>query len=539
LGCARVSGTAAVAEGGSGRIYRQKNKQDKEEMAEESDFDSIVGRLDIDERPRPSHRDRLRWEVLSTFNEIRRRTVPRWTVPEAVRRIMMRGLFLKIAVTAVIVIGAAAGIKQLGGRTTVEKTANVPTPMPSPTPGRTEDSNMIKLDFDLPKPMFEGTKHNIRVPHLEKLSDKPRKAFLAPAGTRNVALGKPVSSSDEEPVIGEMEMITDGDKEAADGSYVELGPLLQHVTVDLEGEHEIYAVLVWHYHKQKTVYFDVVVQVAEDADFTQNVRTVFNNDIDNSSGLGAGKDMHYIETHKGKLIDAKGVRGRYVRLYSRGNTANDLNHYIEVAVYGKPVTGPAALAPIEIKLPRRMFVGTPQDRRVENLRAPLGRARPALLAPVGTTNVALGKAVSSSDEEPVIGEIEMITDGDKEATDGSYVELGPSLQHVTIDLGGIHEIYAVVLWHYHKQARVYFDVAVQVADDADFVANVRTLFNNDVDNSAGLGVGKDMHYTETNEGELIDAKGARTRYVRLYSRGNTSDELNHYIEVEVYGRPVK
>jgi len=31
-----------------------------------------------------------------------------------------------------------------------------------------------------------------------------------------------------------------------------------------------------------------------------------------------------------------GVKGRYVRLYSNGNTANRLNHYIEVEVWGKP-----------------------------------------------------------------------------------------------------------------------------------------------------------------------------------------------------------
>jgi hypothetical protein len=80
---------------------------------------------------------------------------------------------------------------------------------------------------------------------------------------------------------------------------------------------------------------------------------------------------------------------------------------------------------------------------------------------------------------------------------------------------------------------------VQVADDADFITNVRTLFNNDIDNSAGLGVGKDKHYTETNEGKLIDARGVKARYVRLYSRGNTSDDLNHYIEVAVYATPAK
>jgi hypothetical protein len=200
---------------------------------------------------------------------------------------------------------------------------------------------------------------------------------------------------------------------------------------------------------------------------------------------------------------------------------------------------PAELVPIEIELPRPMFVGTPQDTRVPNLEKPLGTLRPPFLAPAGTKNVALGKQISSSDEEPIIGEIEMITDGDKEAADGSYVELGPFLQHVTIDLGAEHNIYAIVIWHYHKQARVYFDVIVQVADDPDFITNVTTLFNNDIDNSAGFGLGKDMHYTETNEGKLIDAKGVRARYVRLYSNGNTGNDLNHYIEVAVYGKPAE
>jgi len=210
----------------------------------------------------------------------------------------------------------------------------------------------------------------------------------------------------------------------------------------------------------------------------------------------------------------------------------------------EPAAAPVAaagMAPIDIKLPKPMFVGTPQDTKVPNLEKPLGKARPPFLAPEGATNVALGKPIASSDEEPIIGEIEMITDGDKEAADGSYVELGPFVQNVTIDLGAMYDVYCIVVWHYHKQARVYFDVVVQVADDADFITNVKTVFNNDIDNSAGLGVGKDMHYSETNEGKLIDviAQGIKTRYVRLYSNGNTSNDLNHYIEVEVYGKPVQ
>jgi len=130
-------------------------------------------------------------------------------------------------------------------------------------------------------------------------------------------------------------MVTDSDKAASDGSYVELGPFLQSITIDLVAEYEIYAVLFWHYHKQPRVYYDIVVQVADDPDFITNVRTIFNNDLDNSSGLGLGKDMHYVETSEGRLIDAKGIKGRFIRLYSNGNTANELNHYIEVEVFGK------------------------------------------------------------------------------------------------------------------------------------------------------------------------------------------------------------
>ena len=52
---------------------------------------------------------------------------------------------------------------------------------------------------------------------------------------------------------------------------------------------------------------------------------------------------------------------------------------------------------------------------------------------------------------------------------------------------------------------------------------------------AGMGIGTDKEYVETNEGKLIDAKGATARYIRLYSQGSTSSELNHYTEVEVYG----
>jgi hypothetical protein len=197
-----------------------------------------------------------------------------------------------------------------------------------------ESAQLVPLPLELPKPMFVGTPQNIKVEKLEKPLGKARPPFLAPAGVKNVALGKPVSGSDEYPIMGSLDMTTDGDKDAADGSYIEMGPFQQYVTIDLEAEYDIYAILVWHFHKTARVYFDVVVQVSKDPDFIDAV-TVFNNDLDNSAGLGTGEDWHYVETSEGKLIDTKGVRGRYVRLYSGGNNANDLNHMIEVEVWGK------------------------------------------------------------------------------------------------------------------------------------------------------------------------------------------------------------
>ena len=198
-----------------------------------------------------------------------------------------------------------------------------------------EETEMVKLKLELPKPMFIGTPKNIKSPNLEKPNTK-RKPIMVPQGIENVAFEKPVTSSDDEPIIGELEQVTDGDKEGADGSFVELGPDIQWVQIDLEAVHEVFAVAVWHYHSQARVYHDVVIQTADDADFIENVVTLLSNDHDNSSGLGVGKVKEYVETNTGRVCEGKGVKTQYVRLYTSGNTSNDMNHYIEVEVFGRP-----------------------------------------------------------------------------------------------------------------------------------------------------------------------------------------------------------
>jgi hypothetical protein len=196
------------------------------------------------------------------------------------------------------------------------------------------------------------------------------------------------------------------------------------------------------------------------------------------------------------------------------------------------------LEPVPIVLPKPLFEGTPVPPKVPNLEKPAGRPRPPFLAPAGVTNVALRKPVSSSDTDPVIGNLEMITDGNKAGTDGTFVQLKDGVQSVVIDLEARHTVYAILVWHYLKEARAYADVVVQTADDPDFISNVVTLFNNDSGNEAGLGIGKNLRYVETSEGKLIDAKGVETRYIRLFSNGSEKPASNHYVEVEVFGKPL-
>jgi hypothetical protein len=199
-----------------------------------------------------------------------------------------------------------------------------------------QEQGKEKLKLQLPKPMFIGTPRNINSPNLERISGKPRGPFYVPAGTKLLSLNKPVTASDTQPVIGEVGYVTDGEKSGEDGYFVEFGPGKQYVQIDLKAPYELQAILVWHYHSQARVYRDVVVQASEDKDFVSGVTVLYNNDHDNSSGLGAGRDKEYIETAEGRLIDPRGVRARYLRLWSNGNTSNDMNHYVEVEVYGTP-----------------------------------------------------------------------------------------------------------------------------------------------------------------------------------------------------------
>lgn len=204
-------------------------------------------------------------------------------------------------------------------------------------PALADDAPLVPLNLKLPAPVFIGTPSDTQVgSNVEKPTGKPRPPLMVPQGVTNLALGKTVTSSSSNVAADDLTKITDGDKETRESSVVLLRHGPQWVQVDLGEEANIYALVVWHNDDAPKVYHGVVFEISDDPEFKKDVHIVFNNDNANLDGQGVGTDREYFETNEGKLVDTKGLKGRYVRFYSDGSTESRLNEYLEVEVYGKP-----------------------------------------------------------------------------------------------------------------------------------------------------------------------------------------------------------
>lgn len=194
----------------------------------------------------------------------------------------------------------------------------------------------VVLQPSLPKPTFEGTPIDVRSPHLEAYRGEgvPPPSLLVPEGTRLLSGGCRVTANDRRAEKRDLALVTDGDKQYSSSAYLELAPGVRWVQIDLGTNAAIHAVCLWRERREQCVYHDTVVQVSDDAAFATGVTALFNNDYDNSAGLGQGSDKEYYEDHFGRRIAGNGVRARYVRIASNGNTSDPYNHFTEIEVYG-------------------------------------------------------------------------------------------------------------------------------------------------------------------------------------------------------------
>lgn len=129
------------------------------------------------------------------------------------------------------------------------------------------------------------------------------------------------------------------------------------------------------------------------------------------------------------------------------------------------------------------------------------------------------------------------------ATDGvsnnqqQLTSIGTGLKYMTIDLGKQISLGQIKIVRNISGPRTYKDLIVQSSKTADFSSGVTTVFNNDKDNSAGLGIGLDAEYVEVAEGRTISCTTSDVRYIRVYSNGSNVDADNQFAEVEALGYP--
>jgi len=384
----------------------------------------------------------------------------------------------------------------------------------------------------------------------------------------NLAAGKLFTS----PVFKMLELITDGRKTTGYSGYSEDSPSngLQYVQLDLGKACDINEFKLWHYFGDARKYRDVIVQISDDPTFATGVKTVFNNDTDNSAKLGTGTDLEYSETSAGLDIEFNTVNGRYLRFYSNGSSVNPYNHYVEIEVYGLlPVVHPdivslsktsaqvetgatftltANVLPTEttnksvtwsssdtsvatvssagvvtgLKVGSAVITATTVDGSYK------AECTITVTEPVG--NLASGKAVTASSGGYT--NLYSATDGYK-GTDQFTGSIDSGLSWIQLDMGASLDVNHVNLWHYFGDGRTYHDVIVQFSDDPTFATGVTTVYNNDKDNTAGKGIGADSEYAETSAGKSIDFTAVKARYARIYSNGSTANGWNHVVEVEI------
>lgn len=300
--------------------------------------------------------------------------------------------------------------------------------------------------------------------------------YTGGSSSRNLALYKAVTTQYSGTKLG---CTTDGFMESNQYANLIHGGL-DWIQVDLSQSQDINQVKLWHYFTGGLTYHDVIVQVSDSPTFSSGVTTVYNNDTDNSAGLGIGADAEYLETSSGKSIVFPTVNARYIRLWSNGNNVNTLNHYVEVEAYNNP-------------------------------------------------NLSLNKTVTT-----LYGgtNLSYAADGNKATTQYANLTHG-GLDWIKIDLSESINMDVIKLWHYYADGRTYKDVIVQVSNSSTFSSGVTTVFNNDTNNSAGLGIGTNAEYVENSSGKTITFPKVNARYVRLWSNGSTVNNLNHYVEVEV------
>lgn len=343
----------------------------------------------------------------------------------------------------------------------------------------------------------------------------------------NVALGKTATAADGMPTDG-LALITDGTKARGwDKSYMyhtakeaEDTETKPYVTIDLGQSYEIDRIVYFGVWPPDAGYYNtshnMVIRVSNDPDFADGTtKTVYNTDINNFFGFGAGTDAGVLygepkNAEEGIEITFDATTARYVRYYQHGATqqGQSQNCWPNALTVGEMEVYTAQVAP--------------------------------------GTNVALGKTVTAApgmaaaDMNP--DHLSRVTDGQKVADwEGNFryrlavEEEDTSFKpYITVDLGQSYQIDRIVyfgIWPggFPTYYTTSHNMVIRVSNDPDFDENdpsTKTVYNTDVNNFFGFGEGMDaggVLYGEPanlEDGITVEFPATEARYVRYYQHGS-------------------
>ena len=392
--------------------------------------------------------------------------------------------------------------------------------------------------------------------------------------TTNVAAGKLVSFTDKDGVAipegylhdlhgGALNYgaLTDGDAEPGMGHSIiqindENGPVRAFAVLDLGEKRTIneIGVCFWNDHN----YGGIVMQVADSADFSDAIM-VWNNDVANVMGQGAGEEIQYKDTPGAiQHIKVSPVAGRYVRV-SGYSLSEGQTRFSEIEVYGvtsgflpvtaNKVSGKASKKD-EITLSTmregaKIYYttdGTLPSAKSTEYTAPIKlgdiEASKVLIRAVSvadgkssavsdfkfdttekSVNVALGKIGTTDGVEPKAFQgtatMEKVTDG---AEDPFNVMGTDTPSWLKIDLGKVYDVDTVKVKLFHDWA---FGAIVQLSETEDFSSGNYTVFSN-YGNNAFIWTGVEEVAATTAEWwgggmHTFEFLPVKARYIRIFS----------------------
>lgn len=158
---------------------------------------------------------------------------------------------------------------------------------------------------------------------------------------QNVALNKKVTGTKGNPE-STITAVTDGRYGCVNEfDYYEIGGGIAqdpkdpyYAQVDLGEVYPVERVNLWRYYKDNRKYWDTIVFVSEDEDFTAD-DIVYNSDKENFFGFGAGADEPYAETADGKEIAFEPRDARYIRIINNGHDRSWQHggHFVEIEAW--------------------------------------------------------------------------------------------------------------------------------------------------------------------------------------------------------------